>query len=88
MRHSRCCRRIEQMAFRETTGGGGPGARRLDRAAAEGPRTARVEATACRDVARVRYGFTKADIRRVAQQTFVETNRTVGMIETTSKGGM
>ncbi len=31
---------------------------------------------------------TKADIRRVAQETFIETNRTVGMIETTSQGGM
>jgi predicted Zn-dependent peptidase len=31
---------------------------------------------------------TKADIRRVAKETFVETNRTVGMIETTSQGGM
>jgi len=30
---------------------------------------------------------TKADIRRVANQTFVDTNRTIGVIETTGGGG-
>ena len=30
---------------------------------------------------------TKADIRRIANETFVDTNRTVGIIETTSGGG-